>query len=581
MPISARHIRNPVRFVLRLAIMTASATLTLTLTQALAKELARHTTQAFGLMGNGNAHFIDALDEFDIAFTPVRHEVATVASADAYARVSGHPAIATTTYGAGFTNTMTALAEAAQAGTPMFVVVGDMPTSGARPWDVNQQMLGSAVGVKTFELSLDNVGEVVSLAVETVLRDRRPVVIGIPYDLVAKPITAAIEHHSSSPQVDAQPDPAAFGEAVQALQGAKRPLILAGRGAWLSGAGAVLGQLATQLGALTATTALARGLFTEAQFDLGLTGGFGQSEAMAKIEEADVVLVVGAGLNQFTMRFGELFSAGTIVIRVDLDDLAVPKTAHPISHILLQGDAKETAEKLSAALDGVDSSGWRDTVNGLEPGGALRVRVPGDGDVEGLLSDGLLDPRNLAARLAVLLPADRHVTFDGGHFMGWANMYWSVASPERMIMVGAAFQTIGLGFSTVAGVAAAAPDSTIVLNTGDGGGLMAIADLETTIRTARSCVVVVWNDSQYSAEVHLYGRMGLDQEPMRIPQVDFAGVASALGATGVVVNQLSDLSALEEWVAAGSQGTILLDCRISGTVVAPHQYEILRVNGVD
>jgi thiamine pyrophosphate-dependent acetolactate synthase large subunit-like protein len=150
-----------------------------------------------------------------------------------------------------------------------------------------------------------------------------------------------------------------------------------------------------------------------------------------------------------------------------------------------------------------------------------------------------------------------------------------------MVMVGTAYQTIGLGFSTVAGVAAAAPGSTVVLSTGDGGGLMALADLETAIRTAGRCVIVVWNDGAYSAEVHLYGAMGMDRRPMTIPEVDFAGIAGALGATGVRVERLGDLDALTRWREAGGTGTIVLDCRISGDVVAPYQREIQRVNGLD
>lgn len=109
---------------------------------------------------------------------------------------------------------------------------------------------------------------------------------------------------------------------------------------------------------------------------------------------------------------------------------------------------------------------------------------------------------------------------------------------------------------------------------------MSLADLETTVRTTQSCVVVVWNDGQYSAEVMLYGAMGLDEEPMRIPVVNFAGIADALGATGVQVHTLADLDALTAWREAGARGTIVLDCRISGSVVAPYQREIQRVNGL-
>ena len=600
-----------------------------TLAAATAKALAEHATQSFGLMGNGNAHLIDHLGHAGVVYTAVRHEAATVAAADAYTRVSGKLAIATTTYGAGFTNTLTALAEAAQARTPMLVVVGDAPSSGPRPWDVDEEMLSAAVGVRLFTLGVAKVEETVDRAAAYAVRMRRPVVLGLPYDLVNAPVAtpapavtapatpagidlndpaliaelsySAADGHQVAPAdpaptsmlpgaiVSGSTVPAAhrIEAAAELLAGATRPIIIAGRGAHLSGAATELGALADQLGALTATTALARSIFPEAHYDLGVAGGFGQLEAMAVIEQADVALVVGAGLNQFTMRFGELFGPGTTVIRIDTEQVAAPKTQHPITHQLLQGDARATLEAIATALPAAiaaaggapaGAGGWRAAVSGLEPGGALRARPTGDSE---LCADGLLDPRAAAARIGELLPEDRHVTSDGGHFIAWANMFWPVASPERMIMVGTAYQTIGLGFSTVPGVAAAAPDSTIVLTTGDGGGLMGIADLESAIRTARSQVIVVWNDSAYSAEVHLYGEMGLDQGPMLIPTVNFAGVATALGAEGVTVRTLADLVALEDWVAAGRQGTIVLDLRVSGSVVADYQREVQKVNGLE
>ena len=600
-----------------------------TLTRTLAAALARHADRSFGLMGNGNAHLIESLAEAGVPYTAVRHEAGTVAAADAYARVSGKLAIATTTYGAGFTNTLTALAEAAQARIPMLVVVGDAPSSGPRPWDVDQEMLAAALGVRTHMLTVTNIERTVDRAVSYALRLRRPVVLGIPYDLVTAPVAetgatgavgdaatgtaasdataggidlndpAVLAALSASVADIAAPVPPAAAPATEpfaalaghqlesaarALLEAERPFVLAGRGAHVSGASAELGRVADALGALTSTTALARGIFPAAEYDLGVTGGFGQIPAMEVVAQADVVLVVGAALNQFTMRFGDLFGPGTTVIRIDSEQVAPPKTNHPITHLLLQGDARATLTTLLGAIEaaGGRTGGWRERVAGLEAGGALRARATGlDEHPDGLCADGRLDPRAVAARIGELLPADRHVTTDGGHFLGWANMYWPVASPERMIMVGTAYQTIGLGFPTVAGVAAAAPGTTTVLSTGDGGGLMALADLETAIRTSPSGVIVVWNDGAYGAEVHLYGLMGLDEAPMLIPDVDFAALGSALGAQGVRVEQLSDLDALGEWTAAGARGTILLDCRVSRSVVAEYQREIQRVNGLD
>ncbi|MBU4465934.1 MAG: thiamine pyrophosphate-binding protein, partial [Actinobacteria bacterium] len=173
------------------------------------------------------------------------------------------------------------------------------------------------------------------------------------------------------------------------------------------------------------------------------------------------------------------------------------------------------------------------------------------------------------------------VVTDGGHFIGWANMYWPVVSPDRVVMVGTAYQSIGLGFPSVPGAARAKPDATVVLNTGDGGGLMALADLESAVRVAGGRgVAVVWNDAAYGAEINLYGLKGLAEAPMRIPEVDFAGLARAVGAEGIVVRTLADLDRLATWAAepAASRRFLLLDVRISGTVIAPYQQEIIRVN---
>lgn len=561
--------------------------------QVLGSILARHASHAFGLMGNGNAHVIDGLRKAGVPFTAVRHEAATVAAADAYTRISGSLAIATATYGAGFTNTITALAEAAQARTPMLVVVGDEPTTGRRPWDVDLEMLSAAVGTRSYTIPLTDVAGTVDRAVAHARRARKPVVIAIPYDLVRADVPAATAQLAElrASVAGERPRPArpqpSISAAVEALAGAERPVVLAGAGAWRANAGPLLDEIAEVLGAPTASTALARGLFEDETAHLGITGGFGVDAAMQVIEDADVVLVVGASLNQFTMRFGELLGDGATLVRIDVDAVEPPSVASQrgIRHILIQGDGRDVLETLIEPLrrERPLPSTYVEVARRGQCSGSYSHREIALRDMGGdtVRADGRLDPRAVAIRIAELLPEDMIVTQDGGHFIGWANMFWPIRSPERMVMVGTAYQTIGLGFGTVPGVAAAAPSSTVVLSTGDGGGLMGLADLETAIRTAWSCVIVVWNDSAYGAEVHLYGVMGLDDEPMRIPNVDFAALARSLGAEGVRVESLEDLSALERWVDAGRRGTILLDCQISQKIVAQHQLEIQRVNGVN
>ena len=557
-----------------------------TISAQVALPLARHVDQVFGVMGNGNAHLLDALlKQTAVHFTAMRHEAGGVVAADAFYRASGRLAAATATYGAGFTNTITPLAEAAMARVPLLLIAGEAPTSGRRPWDVDQLALASAVGVRTFTVGRADAAGTVLLAVEHALSLRTAVVLAIPYDVVTAEaldtpgVGLAPSASGAGPTARTlSPGPARtdFADArvarfARELAAARRPLLLAGRGAWLAGAGEVLGRVADLTGALTASSALGRGVFPGPEFDLGVAGGFGAEGAMALVRQADVALVVGASLNQFTMRFGELFAPDARVLQID----AGPSATHPCVDGFVSGDARSVLEDVAAELASIAAtpSGWRERVDVAD---ARRYEL---GDA--LAPDGRLDPRSAAIRIAELLPADRVVVCDGGHFIGWTNMYWPVAAPDRMMMIGTAYQSIGLGFGSVPGAAQAKPDSAIVLSTGDGGGLMALADLESAVRVAGGRgLAVVWNDGAYGAEVHVYGRQGLAEGPMLIPDVDFAALATAVGALGVAVRTLDDLDALAEWAArpASERPFLLLDLRVSRAVVAPYQEEILRAN---
>lgn len=543
-----------------------------TVSARVAQALSHHVSEVFGVMGNGNAYFLDALSTTATRFTAMRHEAGGVAAADAYARAGGGLAAATATYGAGFTNTLTPLAEAVMAQIPLVLVVGDAPTTGARPWDVDQFQIAAGLGAPTFTVGRDDATATTLRAIEHAVHRRTAVVLAIPYDLASvvseEPLRAdGTPHHPALVRPSrVEPVPRRLDTAATALRAARRPLILAGRGAWLADAGRSLGELAERLDAYTATTALGLGLFGSSERDLGVAGGFATDRAAHRIAEADVVLVVGAGLNQFTMRFGEAFAPDAHVIQVDLADAPTDPRVDELVH----GDAALAAEGLLERLTGTTGSGW------FAATGPVRERHHLDRDPgEGMSADGRLDPRSLARRLDELLPADRTVVQDGGHFIGWAPSYFDIPSPDRLIMVGTAYQTIGLGFPSAVGAAAAGHTGTTVLCTGDGGGLMALADLDTVIRTAASCVIVVFNDAAYGAEVHQYGSRGLAQGPMLIDEVDFAGLARALGGDGLTIDTLADLQGLADWVHAGARGVLLLDCRISTSVVAPYLSEMM------
>ncbi|MHA7208386.1 thiamine pyrophosphate-binding protein [Arthrobacter sp. MDT1-65] len=528
------------------------------------------TTEVFGVMGNGNAHFLDAVMAApSLHFTAVRHEAGAVAAADAYHRACGRVAVATTTYGAGFTNALTPLAEAVQADIPLVLVVGDAPTTGMRAWDVDQVLMAKGLGATTFTVSAARPLATTTAAVEHALRYREPVVLAIPYDLAA---AEAAPEEPAAPSARAPREEPSAGDihrAAALLSAAERPLVLAGRGAWVSGAGEAAARLADRLGALTATSGLGAGLFGDSPAALGIAGGWASERTARLVGQADVVLVLGARLNQFTMRFGHSFGPGARVIQADI-------TAGPTSPAVtdfLHADARLAAEALLAAVEPREGARRWSTTAADDALGAHDARD--DGEVAA--PDGRLDPRSLCRTLDRMLPADRTVVQDGGHFIGWAPGYLHVQAPNRLIMVGTAYQTIGLGFPSAVGAARALPGSTVVLCTGDGGALMALADLVTFIRTARRAVIVVFNDAAYGAEIHQYAVRGIDPGPMMIEEVDFAAVAAAFGARSATIGSLEDLAPVEGWLASDDDGVLLLDCRISQQVVAPYMQEIVAV----
>jgi acetolactate synthase I/II/III large subunit len=557
-----------------------------TVPQAVARVVREQDTLLFGLMGNGNAHLISELTSTGFPFVTVRHEAGAVAAADAAFRASGRLATATVTYGAGFTNTLTALAEAALARIPLVLIVGDAPTAGPRFFDVDQVGMAAAAGVETVRLDGRDPAAQVRDAYARARAESRPIVVAIPYDLVEAPVlggssapvagqfpTAA----GSSPVVPATlpaPTDADLEPFRAALRGAERPLIIAGRGVVDSpGAPAALRRLADGLGAFIATSVMARNV-AGPQGDLGIAGGFGRLERVEVMRQADVVLVVGAGMNPFQVRYGTLMAPGATVLQVD----ARPGARHERADRFLAADAGAALGALAAGLsatpgeNGRPDGGWR--ARQPIPAAPRLERTTADGAVEdGLAEDGRLNPRTMALALEEILPAERTFVQDGGHFIGWVPLTCSVPDPRSHLFVGTAFQSIGLGFPSAVGAAVARPERTTVLVTGDGGGLMALADLESFVRQARSGVVVVFNDAAYGAELHQYAARGLDEEAMLIEEVDFAAVGRAFGAEGVKARSLADLDALKDWAARGAEGVFVLDLPISQNVVAEYMAE--------
>lgn len=536
-----------------------------TVSETVARAVAACADEVFALLGSGNAHLLDALSRTDARVTAVRHEAATVASADAYHRISGRLAVATTTLGPGFTNTVTPLAEAALARTPMLLVTGDVPANGQRGIGVDQSAIARATGALMRHVSAAAPGKQTVAAVREALVRRRPVVLGIPRDLAA-----ARARNSDIPEPEPQPEFKALREdqieTVAALVAdAKRPLVLAGRGAVAAAAEVRL--LADRIGALTATSAPARGLFAGRRYDVGVCGGFASPPAAELIRQADVVLVLGSGLDDFQTAFGSAFAPDARIVQVDV----ASRPTHPSVGLHVRADVGRAVVALLGVLEAgaTPSDPWNGVAHEAGERDLHRVRDTG----EGVARDGRMDPRSLFAALDRVLPKNRQVVSDAGHFIGWAPSYLSVPRADATVLAGAAFRSIGLGFPAAPGALVARPDTLTVVVTGDGGGAMGIADLDTVVRLSRSTLVIVVNDGVYGAEVHQYGSQGLDQHAMRVGEMDFAAIARGYGAQAVTVTRPADLEWVVQWVRHGARGTLVIDAKVSPDVVAPYMYE--------
>src|SRR5262245_22710679 len=209
--------------------------------------------QVFGVVGSGNFVVTRALVDCGAGFVAARHETAAVTMADAWARVTGEVGVASVHQGPGFTNALTGLTEAAKARTPLVLLAGDTSAAAVRSnFRVDQAAMAAAVGavperVHTPASALDDV----TRAFRRAALERRAVALMLPLDVQAAPDAGGpATPPAAAPVVRTRPAPEAVAAAVDLLVAARRPAIVAGRGAVLAGARAGLEDLAGTVGAV-------------------------------------------------------------------------------------------------------------------------------------------------------------------------------------------------------------------------------------------------------------------------------------------------------------------------------------------
>jgi acetolactate synthase I/II/III large subunit len=514
----------------------------------------------FGLVGSGNFHVTNALIRAGARFVPARHEGGAATMADAYARVGGGLGVLSVHQGPGLTNAMTGIAEAAKSRTPLLVLAPEATSRLSNFW-IDTAAL--AEGVSAVPMRIQSPETAVADAVAacaTARRERRTVLLSLPLGIQAAQYTGPDEASLPLPRLMPEPcEPSGQGvsELVEALAAARRPVFIAGRGARLSRGREPLRALAQRCGALIATSAAARGLFTGDPFDLDVSGGFATPLAAELIRGADLVVGWGCALNMWTLRHGTLIGDGAVVAQVDSDLEALG--AHRPIRLGVHGDVSLTAHAVAAQLKDRPDDGYRspEVADRLKREGRWRD-VPYQPDRE----PSHIDPRSLSIALNDLLPRERTVAVDSGNFMGYPTMYLDVPDAEGMVFT-QAFQSVGLGLGTAVGAAVARPDRLTVAALGDGGALMGVAELETAARLGLDLLVVVYNDAAYGAEVHHFGPHGDPLDTVTFPDTDLAAIGRGFGLEAATVRAVEDLSAVAAWLNGPRERPMLVDAKVA------------------
>jgi len=503
--------------------------------RAVADALAAEGTEVvFGVLGDGNMHMVAHLvEDHGARYVATRHEAAAVAMADGYARSTGRPGVATVTQGPGLTNAATALTEARRARSPVLLLSGET----ARGFhdhiqDIDQQPFALATAG-----AYQAVGTPASLAkdVGDAFRHVRlglgPTVLAVPTDLQRDEMPPDWSYPPAdvvAPQ-RVPPDPAALAAAAELVAAAERPIVIAGRGAVLSGAREELLALAGRIGAPVATSLQAKGWFRDDPFDLGIAGGFSHEPAREVFAQADLVVAFGAALNRFTASHNGLFPQAKVV-QVALERGSVGHTVRVDAAVL--ADARLTAAALLDA--GPERTGLRTP--------ALAQRLAGFERYPEFTEGNGVDPRQAAAICDRLLPADRCMLLGTGHFNGYPAVEVGVPDPRDLVLPWA-FGSVGVALPTALGVSLARPDRTVVVFEGDGGLMMSLPELETAARERIPVVVVVLDDGAYGAETYMMEKAGLDPALSLFDNPDLAEVARVLGARGLEATTAEELEA--------------------------------------
>ena len=526
----------------------------------------------WGYPGGAVLYIYDALYKQDtIEHVLVRHEQAAVHAADGYARATGDVGVALVTSGPGVTNAITGIATAYMDSIPMVIVTGQVPTP--------------AIGLDAFQ-ECDTVGitrpivkhnflvkDVADLAMTMkkafhIARTGRPgpVVVDIPKDVSLK--TTAFKYPESVEMRSYNPVRKGHGgqirKAVQLLLAAKRPYIYTGGGVILGEASAELRELVNMLGYPSTSTLMGLGAIPASDKTfLGMLGMHGTYEANMTMQNADVVIAVGARFDDRVIGNPKHFAqVERKIIHIDIDPSSISKRVKV--DIPIVGDVKDVLIEMIAQIkesqikpDQGALASWWSQVNEWKKRECLKFKT----------SDEVIKPQAVVEKLAELTKGtDYYITSDVGQHQMFAAQYSKFEEPRRWINSGG-LGTMGVGLPYAMGIKLAKPDADVFCTTGEGSTQMCIQELS-TCKQYNTPVKVIALHNRYLGMVRQWQQLdygGRYSHSYMDALPDFVKLAEAYGHVGLLIERPSDVEgALREAIKLKDR-TVFLDIRTDPT----------------
>ena len=494
----------------------------------------------FGIPGGAIMHTYHPRQEYGIRHVLVRHEQCAAHAADGYARASGRVGVAMATSGPGATNLVTGIATAMMDSAPMVCITGQVPTPviGSDAFQ-ETDITGITLPVTKHNYLVTHVADLAGIMHEAfyIARSGRPgpVLIDLPKD-VQQAETEFVppegEVHLPGYQPVGVGDPEAVRRAVEMVDSARRPLILAGNGVLLSGAMDALRAFAEKTQTPVALTLLGKGGFPESHpLALRMMGMHGEAFVNQAIQEADLLLAFGMRFDDRVTGNLNHYAPKALKVHVDLDAVELNKIV-PVDVPIL-GDLRQVLEKMLPMVEPASHQEWLGQIAQWRGETYTRdiVNQPSNGHV--------VAPQAIRA-IWEATAGEAVVVTDVGQHQMWVAQYYHLDRPPALITSGG-LGTMGFGLPAAIGAQIACPDREVWAMVGDGGFQMTLQDLATVVQEQLPLRIALFNNGCLGM-VRQWQEMFYDRryESTQLLNPDFVKLVEAYGIRGWRVTRPGD-----------------------------------------